>query len=126
MVGRVGARVDHANQCHRSRFMVAGSADAQKITRRRSPASIRDRWAIAGATIALPFIALVLGPVVIWELGIGLQEVVALVVMYGLTMLGITLGYHRTITHRSLELIPSARYAIVGPCAAIAPSPTIA
>ena len=86
----------------------------QKITRRWSPESILGRWAIPGATISLPLIALVLSPLVIWKLGIRPQDAIAIVVMYGLTILGITLGYHRTITHRSLELIPIVRYAVVG------------
>lgn len=86
----------------------------QKLARRLSPESVLFLWVIPAATIVLPFIALVSSPVVIWKFGVRTQDLVGLLVMYLLVMLGITIGYHRTIAHRSLELIPSARYAIVG------------
>ncbi len=53
--------------------------------------------------ITLPLAGLAAGLALLWPLGFGWVQVGLLVVMYTLTGLGITVGYHRLFTHRSFE-----------------------
>jgi stearoyl-CoA desaturase (Delta-9 desaturase) len=53
--------------------------------------------------IIIPFIGLILGAVVLWGRGFSWTQLVLLLVMYLLTTLGITLGYHRLFTHRAFQ-----------------------
>jgi stearoyl-CoA desaturase (delta-9 desaturase) len=53
--------------------------------------------------VVLPPAALVAAIVLLWNKAIGPLELTLFVVMYLLTALGVTLGYHRLFTHRSFE-----------------------
>lgn len=55
------------------------------------------------AFVILPFLGLLAAVVLSWGWGFTWVELVLLVVMYLLTALGITVGYHRLFTHRSFE-----------------------
>lgn len=55
------------------------------------------------AGVVLPFIGLVVAITLLWGRGFGWVELSLLLVMYLLTALGITVGYHRFFTHRSFE-----------------------
>jgi stearoyl-CoA desaturase (Delta-9 desaturase) len=58
-------------------------------------------------SVAGPFAGLLLGIVLLWRrnsaLGIGWPAIVALLAMYALTGFGVTIGFHRLLTHRSFE-----------------------
>ena len=53
--------------------------------------------------VALPFVGLLAAIVLLWNTAVGPLQLVVMVVLYVITALGITLGFHRTFTHRSLE-----------------------
>jgi stearoyl-CoA desaturase (Delta-9 desaturase) len=53
--------------------------------------------------VALPFIGLVAAIVLLWHKAVGPLELSLMAGLYVLTALGITLGYHRMLTHRAFE-----------------------
>ena len=53
--------------------------------------------------IAVPFIAFLAAIPVAWGGWLGWSDIVITFVMYGLTLHGITVGYHRLFTHRSFK-----------------------
>jgi stearoyl-CoA desaturase (Delta-9 desaturase) len=68
-----------------------------------------------------PFIGLIAAIALLWTHGrIGWPEVLAMVVMYSLTGFGVTIGFHRLLTHRSFETPKPIRIflAICGSAAA--------
>ncbi|MFU8829130.1 MAG: acyl-CoA desaturase [Phycisphaerales bacterium] len=74
-------------------------------------------------TVVLPLIGLVAGVILIWPIGFGWVSLALLLVMYILTGLGITVGYHRLFTHRSFETGPvvTATLGILGSMAVEGP-----
>src|ERR1700746_3692343 len=53
--------------------------------------------------VPLPLIGLVVAIVLLWNRAIGPLQLGLLVVLYVITALGVTLGYHRMFTHRAFE-----------------------
>ncbi len=78
-----------------------------KVFQSRLPARLY-RAVVAGA-IVLPLLATVYAIWLLWESWIGWSELALLVGLYAATGLGITLGFHRLLTHRSFETGPVVR-----------------
>lgn len=55
------------------------------------------------AAVVLPLVGLIVGIVLLWEWGITWVELGLFIGMYSLTVLGITVGYHRLFTHGSFD-----------------------
>ena len=53
--------------------------------------------------VPLPLVGLIAAIVLLWNRAVGPLELALLVVLYMLTALGVTLGYHRMFTHRAFE-----------------------
>jgi stearoyl-CoA desaturase (Delta-9 desaturase) len=53
--------------------------------------------------VGLPPAALIAAVVLLWNRAVGPVELASMAVLYFLTALGITLGYHRMFTHRALD-----------------------
>ena len=53
--------------------------------------------------VSLPFIGLIAAIVLLWNRAIGPLELSLMIGMYVITCLGVTLGYHRMLTHRAFE-----------------------
>ncbi len=62
--------------------------------------------------VTVPVIGLIVGIVLLWGRAVGWLELSLMLVMYSLTVLGITVGYHRLFTHRSFETGPVVRYLL--------------
>ncbi len=56
-----------------------------------------------GAAVVIPFAGLVTALILVWGWGFGWVELGLLLGMYGVTAIGITVGFHRLFTHRSFE-----------------------
>lgn len=62
------------------------------------------------AVITLPFVAFLIAIVLLWETTfVGASDLVLLVAMHVVAGLGITVGFHRLLTHRSFETKPWVR-----------------
>jgi stearoyl-CoA desaturase (Delta-9 desaturase) len=64
------------------------------------------------AAIVIPFAAFVLAVVLLWGRLVEWIDLAVLAVGYALTCLGVTVGFHRLLTHRSFETYPAVRYAL--------------
>jgi len=53
--------------------------------------------------VAAPFTGLIAAIALLWNTAIGPLQLVLMIVLYVITALGITLGYHRMFTHRALD-----------------------
>ena len=60
----------------------------------------------------LPFAGFLLAAVLLWGSLFTWVDLAALVVAYTLTIIGITVGFHRLLTHRSFETYPAVRYTL--------------
>jgi stearoyl-CoA desaturase (delta-9 desaturase) len=63
------------------------------------------------AAVVLPFLATLTAIALLWNSLVSLPDLVIAAVMYLLTALGITVGYHRLLTHRSFQTSKPIEYA---------------
>jgi stearoyl-CoA desaturase (delta-9 desaturase) len=79
---------------------------------------LRDRI-ITGIVTALPVISLVFVGWQLWARVLGWNDIFVFVLMYALTGLGVTVGFHRLLTHRAFRTSPALRglFAILGSAA---------
>ncbi len=68
------------------------------------PLSAAQRFAAAVGVI-VPFLGLVVALYGFWGWGVTWVDVMLLMVMYAVTGLGVTIGYHRLFAHRSFEAV---------------------
>ena len=73
--------------------------------------------------VVMPFLCFLAALVLLWNSFIGWTEVSVMLVMYVLTGLGITVGFHRLFTHRSFDTSRPVRYlfAVLGSMAVEGP-----
>ena len=71
----------------------------------------------------LPFVSVALAIIVLWNQYVGPRDVVLLIALYSATGLGVSVGYHRMLTHGSFHTYPAIRYtfALLGSMAAEGP-----
>ena len=74
----------------------------ERATRGGDTQSVRERVAL-GLFIMVPFLAVIAAIPVAWGGWLGWSDVVIFVLMYGVTLHGITVGYHRLFTHKSFK-----------------------
>jgi stearoyl-CoA desaturase (Delta-9 desaturase) len=68
------------------------------------------------AAVVLPLLAFFAAVVLLWNAWVGWHDLLLLGVMYVLTGLGITVGFHRMLTHRSFQTSPRVErtFAVLG------------
>jgi stearoyl-CoA desaturase (delta-9 desaturase) len=60
----------------------------------------------------IPFIGVIIAIVLLWNNLVTAADLAIMVVMYFVASIGITMGYHRLLTHRSFQTYPAVRYAL--------------
>ncbi|MBM9460805.1 fatty acid desaturase [Nocardioides sp. zg-536] len=98
------------------------AAAPTRVTRGADHQSWPERIAL-GLFIAVPFVAILAAVPVAWGGWLGWSDVAITFVMYGITLHGITVGYHRLFTHKSFKpnravkiaLAVSGSMAVQGP-----------
>lgn len=63
-----------------------------------------ERW-VAGVTVVVPTLGVLLAGYLLWGTAIGWPELSVAIVMYLVTSIGITAGFHRYFTHKSFECV---------------------
>jgi len=63
-------------------------------------------------TVLTPGVAVLFAGWHFWGHGLSMLDVILGVIMYSITMLGITVGYHRLFTHRSFQCVTPIRMAL--------------
>jgi stearoyl-CoA desaturase (Delta-9 desaturase) len=73
--------------------------------------------------VVVPFLATLLAIVLLWNSWVSAADLVIAAVMYLLTAIGITVGYHRLLTHRSFQTFKPIEYlfAVLGSMAVQGP-----
>ncbi len=81
------------------------------------------RYVNLGAVV-VPFLGFLLAIVLLWNRAIGAIELTVMVFMYIITGLGITVGYHRMLTHKAFQASKPVEYmwAIFGSMAVQGPA----
>ena len=74
--------------------------------------------------VVVPFASFVSAIAFFWGRGVQARDLVILGVAYVLTCLGISIGFHRLLTHRSYQTYPAIRYtlAVLGSLAVQGPA----
>ncbi len=62
--------------------------------------------------VTLPFAAFAVAVVLLWNRAVGPLDLVLLAVLYVVIALGVTVGYHRLLTHAAFGSPPPVRYAL--------------
>jgi stearoyl-CoA desaturase (Delta-9 desaturase) len=70
-----------------------------------------ERNANIGAVV-LPFLAVIAGAILLWHRFFDLRDLFILLGMYLLTAVGITVGFHRLLTHRAFQTHRLTRYLL--------------
>ena len=68
------------------------------------------------AAVVLPFSATLAAIVLLWNQVVSGRDLAILLVMYVITALGITVGFHRMLTHRAFQ--SPDRWSTYSPCSA--------
>src|SRR5918992_5213293 len=78
----------------------------------------RDRI-ITGTVTVLPVFCLLIVAWQVWGDWLGWNDIFVFLIMYLLTAIGITVGFHRLFTHRSFKAKPAVRavFAVLGSAA---------
>jgi stearoyl-CoA desaturase (Delta-9 desaturase) len=64
------------------------------------------------AGVVLPFVAFIAAIVLLWNTWVDWSDLAVLAIMYVLTGYGVTLGFHRLLTHRSFQTYKGVEYAL--------------
>jgi stearoyl-CoA desaturase (delta-9 desaturase) len=64
------------------------------------------------AAVVLPFAGIVVAATILWSRFLSARDVAIFLVMYLLTALGVTVGFHRLLTHRAFQTRPWLRYTL--------------
>jgi stearoyl-CoA desaturase (Delta-9 desaturase) len=62
--------------------------------------------------VFLPFIGFVTAIVLLWDAWVDAPSLAILAVMYVVSVMGVTLGFHRLLTHRSFQTYKPVQYAL--------------
>jgi stearoyl-CoA desaturase (delta-9 desaturase) len=79
----------------------------------------RRKQVINIVAVIIPVVALGVAIPLLWNDLVGVRDLVLFVVFYFLSAFGISLGYHRLLTHRAYQTYPAIR-AVLAYCGAIA------
>jgi stearoyl-CoA desaturase (delta-9 desaturase) len=70
--------------------------------------------ALVGVVVVAPFVALLVAAHQLWDHGIGWKDVALLVGTYIPISLGVTVGFHRLLTHKSFQAHPIVKFVLLG------------
>src|SRR5215203_3495989 len=75
------------------------------------------------AAVVLPFAAFLVAIVLLWNSAVSARDLAILAVMYVLTAFGVTVGFHRLLTHRAFQVPKPLAYtfAVLGSMAVQGP-----
>jgi len=64
------------------------------------------------AGVVVPFLGVIGAMVLLWNSMVNLTQIAIMVVMYMLSAVGVTLGFHRLLTHRAFQSYPWVEYTL--------------
>ncbi len=69
--------------------------------------------AVVLVVVIVPLLAPALALALLWERAVHWSDLVLLVTMYSLVALGVTVGFHRMLTHRSFRPHPAIKFVLL-------------
>src|ERR1700687_1803393 len=63
--------------------------------------------------VTVPFLATILAIWLLWDRAVNATDLTLLAVMYSLVALGVTVGFHRMLTHRSFKPHPIVKFILL-------------
>jgi stearoyl-CoA desaturase (Delta-9 desaturase) len=63
------------------------------------------------AGVVIPFLGLIVAVILLWNRVVDAIDLALFVLMYALSGLGVTVGFHRLLTHRSFRTYKPVEYA---------------
>src|SRR6202044_2845198 len=75
----------------------------------------RVRASVTATIVAVPFAGLGVAVWLAWGRGLNLADILLAMGFYVITGLGVTIGFHRLLTHRSFTAVPALRVALALP-----------
>ena len=66
------------------------------------------------AAVVLPFLAFIAALALLWNRAVGWTDLAIFAAMYLVTALGITIGFHRMLTHRAFQTFKPVEYLLAG------------
>ena len=92
------AKLDHENTCEHA------DIEATEVLDAGSPLASMSQKVCMTIAVILPFVGCISAVVLLWQFGwMGWPYLLMLIAGWGLTTLGITVGFHRLLTHKSFE-----------------------
>jgi len=67
-------------------------------------AALAEEWGLLG--VVVPFVGVFVAIVLLWNSWVDATDIAILVVMYLITAVGVTVGFHRLLTHRAFQTYP--------------------
>ena len=64
------------------------------------------------AAVVVPFLGVIVAGALLWDSFLGWRDVTIFAVMYVLTAVGVTVGFHRLLTHRAFQTRPWLKYTL--------------
>jgi stearoyl-CoA desaturase (delta-9 desaturase) len=64
------------------------------------------------AAVVIPFLGVIAAGALLWNSFLGWHDVAVFAVMYMLTAVGVTVGFHRLLTHRAFQTRPWLKYTL--------------
>jgi stearoyl-CoA desaturase (delta-9 desaturase) len=64
------------------------------------------------AAVVIPFLGVIAAGVLLWDRFLGVRDLAIFAGMYMLTALGVTVGFHRLLTHRAFQTRPWLRHTL--------------
>ena len=94
--------------------MQAPSANGASVSQAASTALMKPQLhRLFNLAIAIvPAVGTIVAIVLLWNDLVTLHDLVTLGVLYFVASIGITMGYHRLLTHRAFETFPAVKYAL--------------
>src|SRR6266581_5361754 len=65
------------------------------------------------SVVTVPFLATLFAIWLLWDRAVNATDLTLLAVMYSLVALGVTVGYHRMLTHRSFRPHPVVKFVLL-------------
>ena len=62
--------------------------------------------------VVIPFLGVILAGVLLWHHFLSPLDLAIFAIMYALTAVGVTVGFHRLLTHRAFQTRPWLRYTL--------------
>jgi stearoyl-CoA desaturase (Delta-9 desaturase) len=64
------------------------------------------------AAVVVPFLGVIAAAILLWDSFFGVRDLAIFAAMYAGTALGVTIGFHRLLTHRAFQTRPWLRYTL--------------